>query len=200
MFLKLLLAASMLALLSTCKKKADTASCSDGIQNQNETGIDCGGECTPCITCNDGIQNQGETDIDCGGPCGACNVSYPAKTKYGPNILRLDTITLKGSVTTPSTNLHLYSISANLSNGSTLKVRFTKIGGHDPCSFTINGSSLENWSYSPLGSQGTIQLLAAANRNCDMQIYFCGTEPLKVEYFLNESTTPYRTKTLSWTN
>src|SRR5689334_8843952 len=23
-------------------------------------------------TCNDGIQNQGETGVDCGGPCAAC--------------------------------------------------------------------------------------------------------------------------------
>jgi hypothetical protein len=43
--------------------------CSDGIQNQNETGIDCGGICTPCPTCSDGIQNQDETGIDCGGVC-----------------------------------------------------------------------------------------------------------------------------------
>ncbi|MEP6795153.1 MAG: GEVED domain-containing protein [Saprospiraceae bacterium] len=46
--------------------------CTDGIQNQGETGIDCGSPCTPCPTCNDGIQNQGETGIDCGGPCAAC--------------------------------------------------------------------------------------------------------------------------------
>jgi hypothetical protein len=47
-------------------------SCSDGIQNQGETGIDCGGPCPACPTCNDGIQNQGETGVDCGGPCPAC--------------------------------------------------------------------------------------------------------------------------------
>lgn len=51
-------------------------SCQDGIQNQDEAGIDCGGTicCAPCIpTCSDGIQNQGETAIDCGGPaCLAC--------------------------------------------------------------------------------------------------------------------------------
>jgi hypothetical protein len=49
--------------------------CTDGIQNQGETGIDCGGPCAPCPptpTCNDGIQNQGETGIDCGGPCAPC--------------------------------------------------------------------------------------------------------------------------------
>ncbi|WP_339707193.1 hypothetical protein [uncultured Kriegella sp.] len=51
------------------------ATCNDGIQNQGETGIDCGGpNCQPCggdvsATCNDGIQNGDETDIDFGGSC-----------------------------------------------------------------------------------------------------------------------------------
>jgi hypothetical protein len=48
------------------------ATCSDGIQNQGETGVDCGGPCAACATCTDGIQNQGETGVDCGGPCAAC--------------------------------------------------------------------------------------------------------------------------------
>jgi len=48
------------------------ASCFDGIQNQGETGVDCGGSCAPCATCFDGIRNQGETGIDCGGPCVPC--------------------------------------------------------------------------------------------------------------------------------
>ncbi|MBK8626669.1 MAG: T9SS type A sorting domain-containing protein [Saprospiraceae bacterium] len=47
-------------------------SCSDGIQNGTETGIDCGGTCSPCATCSDGIQNGTETGIDCGGICPAC--------------------------------------------------------------------------------------------------------------------------------
>lgn len=49
--------------------------CADGIQNQGETGVDCGGPCSPCPpvpSCTDGIQNQGETGIDCGGPCSPC--------------------------------------------------------------------------------------------------------------------------------
>ncbi len=46
--------------------------CSDGVQNQGETGVDCGGPCGVCPTCNDGIQNQGEGGVDCGGPCAAC--------------------------------------------------------------------------------------------------------------------------------
>ncbi len=49
--------------------------CSDGIKNGTETGIDCGGSCPPCATasCTDGIKNGQETAIDCGGPtCPAC--------------------------------------------------------------------------------------------------------------------------------
>ena len=46
--------------------------CKDGIQNQDETGTDCGGSCAPCATCKDEIQNQDETGIDCGGSCDAC--------------------------------------------------------------------------------------------------------------------------------
>ncbi|HDP73397.1 MAG TPA: hypothetical protein ENN46_00345 [Candidatus Woesearchaeota archaeon] len=76
------------------------ATCEDGIRNQDETDIDCGGSiCQPCAldkncnndsdcisnyclngtcsvkpTCFDGIKNQDETDIDCGGSiCQPCN-------------------------------------------------------------------------------------------------------------------------------
>ena len=53
--------------------------CTDGIQNGNETGVDCGGpDCDPCVvppTCDDGIQNGNETGVDCGGPdCDPCVV------------------------------------------------------------------------------------------------------------------------------
>ena len=52
--------------------------CDDGIQNGDETGVDCGGSnCDPCPppapTCDDGIQNGDETGVDCGGPeCDPC--------------------------------------------------------------------------------------------------------------------------------
>ncbi len=55
--------------------------CSDGIQNGNETGVDCGGSCPACPTCNDGIQNGNETGIDCGGSCQPC--SAPASCTDG---------------------------------------------------------------------------------------------------------------------
>ncbi|MFA6924157.1 MAG: hypothetical protein WC223_07860 [Bacteroidales bacterium] len=31
---------------------------------------------TTQATCSDGIQNQGETDVDCGGPCASCDEKY----------------------------------------------------------------------------------------------------------------------------
>ena len=59
---------------TACSGGGNDPNCNDGIQNGDETGVDCGGSCTPCATCNDGIQNGGETGIDCGGPdCGPCN-------------------------------------------------------------------------------------------------------------------------------
>ncbi|MCK6551590.1 hypothetical protein L6R52_37505 [Myxococcota bacterium] len=46
--------------------------CTDGVQNKDEQGVDCGGTCAACETCTDGLQNQGESGVDCGGPCSAC--------------------------------------------------------------------------------------------------------------------------------
>ncbi len=66
-----------LALSDKCGS-APTPTCNDGIQNGDETGIDCGGStCAPCTTpptCNDGIQNGDETGVDCGGSsCAPCS-------------------------------------------------------------------------------------------------------------------------------
>ncbi|TXF89451.1 hypothetical protein FUA23_10825, partial [Neolewinella aurantiaca] len=56
------------------------ATCTDGVQNGSETGVDCGGpDCAPCMvtpTCSDGIMNGNETGVDCGGPdCAPCMVT-----------------------------------------------------------------------------------------------------------------------------
>ncbi|MEZ5038491.1 MAG: T9SS type A sorting domain-containing protein [Saprospiraceae bacterium] len=58
--------------------QGEPASCTDGFQNGDETGVDCGGSnCVACPTCDDGIQNGNETGVDCGGPtcpvCPTCN-------------------------------------------------------------------------------------------------------------------------------
>lgn len=48
------------------------SSCTNGAQDGNEVGIDCGGSCEACGTCIDSIQNSWETGVDCGGPCAPC--------------------------------------------------------------------------------------------------------------------------------
>ncbi len=62
---------------SFCLNSAPAPTCTDGIQNGNETGVDCGGpDCDPCVvppTCDDGIQNGDEEGVDCGGSsCAPC--------------------------------------------------------------------------------------------------------------------------------
>jgi len=53
--------------------KMARSTCTDGIRNQDEEDIDCGGvtaQCPPCVpTCTDGMQNGDETGPDCGGSC-----------------------------------------------------------------------------------------------------------------------------------
>lgn len=51
--------------------------CFDGVQNNDEEGVDCGGEyCEPCVNCSDGIRNWGEVGVDCGGPCPPCPTCF----------------------------------------------------------------------------------------------------------------------------
>ncbi|MCB0400195.1 MAG: T9SS type A sorting domain-containing protein [Winogradskyella sp.] len=64
---------------------APEPTCTDGVQNGQETGVDCGGpDCPACPpSCTDGIQNGMETGVDCGGPdCPACPAPDPTD---GPN-------------------------------------------------------------------------------------------------------------------
>ena len=60
--------------ITGCNSDPGDPTCTDGIQNGQETGVDCGGpDCPTCPTCDDGIQNGQETGVDCGGPdCAAC--------------------------------------------------------------------------------------------------------------------------------
>jgi hypothetical protein len=71
-----------------CSTTPPAPTCSDGVQNGDETGIDCGGAtCPTCATCSDGIQNQGETSVDCGGPncpaCPTCNDGIQNQSETG---------------------------------------------------------------------------------------------------------------------
>jgi hypothetical protein len=67
--------------LTSCSKTIDNlGTCTDGVKNQGEQGVDCGGPCgAPCPSCADGIMNQNETAVDCGGQCDPCYPSLSAK-------------------------------------------------------------------------------------------------------------------------
>ncbi|MGC1471149.1 MAG: GEVED domain-containing protein [Psychroserpens sp.] len=52
-----------LALSDKCGAVAQPT-CTDGIQNGNETGVDCGGSCTPCQTGNQYCDSQGNSVAD----------------------------------------------------------------------------------------------------------------------------------------
>jgi len=69
-----------LFLSTACNKKP---SCSDGIQNQGELGIDCNGPCPGDCDCFNGIRDGDEFLPDCGGDfCPCCNPDCINECKY----------------------------------------------------------------------------------------------------------------------
>lgn len=85
----MLLSLCAIAVLSSCNNDDDAmamATCSDGIMNGTETGVDCGGSCAPCevaTTCNDGVMNGDETGVDCGGAsCSSCEMGIDFSGTY----------------------------------------------------------------------------------------------------------------------
>jgi hypothetical protein len=50
--------------------------CTNGVfePERGETWVDCGGECPVCPTCANGDLDPGEIGIDCGGVCGGCEL------------------------------------------------------------------------------------------------------------------------------
>ncbi|SDD59381.1 hypothetical protein SAMN05421636_101141 [Pricia antarctica] len=110
----------MAVVISSCKKDDPVvieplATCADGVMNQGETAIDCGGpNCQPCTpppttgaTCDDGIKNGDETDVDFGGSCS-------------------ETITVSGEITGDTTwmakNIYLLAGKVVVGKGVTLTI------------------------------------------------------------------------------
>ncbi len=60
-------------LYSSFYQGVEMPSCTDGVKNQGEKGVDCGGPCElepyEDNCCDNGIKDEGEEGIDCGGPC-----------------------------------------------------------------------------------------------------------------------------------
>ncbi len=58
-------------------------SCYDGVKNQGETGVDCGGICRPCSSCADGVKTGDEEGVDCGGSCPPCGIYCSSNESCG---------------------------------------------------------------------------------------------------------------------
>ncbi|HLC72821.1 MAG TPA: hypothetical protein VJH37_04530 [Candidatus Nanoarchaeia archaeon] len=69
LFAKVVIDVGAGAKIKTKVEDSKETQCTNKKQDNDETGIDCGGSCEQCPTCFDGIKNQEETGIDCGGTC-----------------------------------------------------------------------------------------------------------------------------------
>lgn len=155
----------ILLIFVSCKKEElpEGPSCSDGILNQDEVRIDCGGVCKECPSCDDGIQNQGELGIDCSGPCPACDFLPPCS--YADNTALLDHFYAsiscdeankqiigegeKGKITISFVEFPTNSVLLNLSSGNSLVIYdnptqsdFIGVGGKMYVEFTGDKFSL----------------------------------------------------------
>jgi hypothetical protein len=191
---------------ATCTSPCGPASCTDGIQNGNETGVDCGGpDCPACPTCSDGIQNGDETGVDCGGsscpacPCTGENVTltlitdnYPGETTW--------TIT-DGGVTYASGGPYgstgtTYIEVACLNDGCYDFNIFDSYGDGICCAYGTGSYSLEDGSGNVLASGGAFGSSETTN--------FCissgggDTTPPSNPTNLSASNTTTTTTDLSW--
>lgn len=103
------------------------SNCYNGIRDGFETGVDCGGNCTPCSgiinppynpTCNDNIQNQDETGIDCGGVCPPCGIGGKL------NDILIQTHCLCGDAPIPDKNTASMFSGENLISLESIKVAY----------------------------------------------------------------------------
>lgn len=110
--------------------------CNDGIQNGNETGVDCGGpDCEVCPTCDDGIQNGDEQGVDCGG---SCNIGCDEVCNGTPN---------------PDAQVSVTNESVEDENDGTIKFTFDDVTERGNLEFSIdNGDSYPYTSQDSAGS------------------------------------------------
>lgn len=186
----------------SCKKNnnKNKGTCSDGIKNQDEINIDCGGVCSKCATCNDGIQNQGETGIDCGGPCGTCPIKYPNNGDFGDNFARFDTVIIQSSGVVSNPTPNYYSLRADLPQNTSLKIVMQNLTNSTDNIWHYSLGSYRGWSISQydFNSNENQVFRATGQITCDVQVYFVGHGSAKLSFYENEALTPVRIKIISW--
>lgn len=144
--------------------------CTDGIQNQNETGVDCGGVCAPCH-CSDGIQNFGEDGVDCGTVCGIpCPCEVTVAANPGLNLpCGGGTVVL----TAAGQGSTLYAMDNNFDGGNPGSGWSASPGSTmftNPCGPSIDGGSYM-WMGSATNAPRTLQT-APLDLSCGAEVCF----------------------------
>ncbi len=123
--------------------------CSDGVLNGNETGIDCGGpDCNACPTCDDGIQNGDETGVDCGGS--NCNIGCDEVCNGTPN---------------PNASISVSNESVENENDGIITFEFDDVAARSTLEFSIDDGNTYPHSSADTAESFTINNLAPDNYN-----------------------------------
>lgn len=173
----------------SCKSDRISRHCHDGIQNHNESGVDCGSNCKACSTCFDGIQNQEETSIDCGGPCKSCPTEYAERGLHGPNILSNVSSAISGNS---------YSARVDIKENISVKV-IIKNTSEDNSKWVHSALSVTGWT--ALGydqANKSQQFIANGKKICDVELRFQGEGSAVIEIYENGSVKPTYTNPFSW--
>ena len=164
--------------------------CSDGIQNGDETGVDCGGSCPPCDPggCTPGSETFSfETGLegwtDGGSDC--ARVSTSTRSWDGQYSIRIrDNSGTASSTTSPAYDLSQYSSAEiefyfypnSMENGEDFWVRFNNGSGWTTVASYASGTSFNNNSFyvatvtipaSSLSSNSQFRVQCDASSNAD---------------------------------
>ncbi|SHI91247.1 di-heme oxidoredictase family protein [Aquimarina spongiae] len=125
------------------------ATCSDGVQNGKETGIDCGGpDCDVCPTCDDGIQNGDEEGVDCGGS--NCTIGCDEVCNGTPN---------------PNAVVSVTNETVENENDGTIQFTFDNVASRDNLEFSINNGSSYPYATPDNAGSFTVDNLSPATYN-----------------------------------
>ena len=122
----------------------------------------------PAATCSDGIQNQGETGIDCGGPCAACAPAPNQPPVWTGNLWNLP---ISGFIYTNFASIYYADVSGlrmivNDPDGDNNKITF-KIVGESGVNCEFVGNSLMIYSTQNFIGTGTCSLKAVDEKGAE---------------------------------
>lgn len=144
-------------------------------------------------TCADGIKNQDETDVDCGGVCSLCPIDYPANGHYGINILDASTTTF---YLAPDYSLHAelpIGTSVLIVFTNTSSNVLSELWWYQP---STNVNLIVSQYNETTGVQSFESEAGALE--IDLSMSFMGSGTATVDVYENGATVKSRTKLINW--